>query len=76
MKSNVADLPRPEAQMKMALIDEALGKIEAQIKENAKVLKVESHLGKLFDQEIVIPPSVQRTGVSSDPDIVGQDAPA
>ncbi|WP_162264047.1 hypothetical protein [Candidatus Protochlamydia naegleriophila] len=72
----MADMPREKAQWKMGLIDEALGKIEAQIKDNAKFLNVESHLGKLFDQEIVIPPSVQRTGVSSDPDIVGQDAPA
>ncbi len=59
----------------MGLIDEAFGKIDEQIKENAKVLNVESHLGKLFDQEIVIP-SVQQTNVSSAPDLVGRDQQA
>ncbi|CUI18092.1 conserved hypothetical protein (plasmid) [Candidatus Protochlamydia naegleriophila] len=61
------NIPTDVAQWRLAMIEETVGKIDKQLEANAKVLNVESHLGKLFEQEVVSTP-VRQTVVSSAPD--------
>ncbi|CUI17294.1 hypothetical protein PNK_1685 [Candidatus Protochlamydia naegleriophila] len=61
------NMPTDVAQWRLAMIEETVGKIDEQLEANAKVLNVESHLGKLFEQEVVSTP-VRQTVVSSAPD--------
>ncbi len=61
------NMPTDVAQWRLAMIEETVGKIDEQLEANAKVLNVEGHLGKLFEQEIVSTP-VRQTVVSSAPD--------